>query len=368
MNSHVFQLQVERKQKGQFNDTMEQLQVYSSAMYKKEIKHLKILFTKLELPVIVKPEAPTTGDPASDTYYREEVKQHIKDKKSLETTLASLYNVVWGQCSKLLQNKLKSRPNFTTIDDTSNVADLLIEIKTLSSKIEDNTSAYDALHEAKVKLFRYQQADDESLADHMRNFKDLCNAVEYHGGDVFFDRDMVKAEIRSEPTEDISSTTNDELRERVTDKSKAVAFLKSANRKTYGKLLSSKREQYSFKIDMYPKTLSDAYEMLSAHTPHASYHNKNKKENKSNHNTTNVEGSRSASDDNNNNTTETGTSYLQSTAVPGNDGRLIPHITCYNCQRKGHYADNCPEQDCNKNGLVNNLIRSIINKSTGQEC
>ena len=37
MNGNVFQLQAERKQKGQFQDTLEQLQVYASANYKKEI-------------------------------------------------------------------------------------------------------------------------------------------------------------------------------------------------------------------------------------------------------------------------------------------------------------------------------------------
>ena len=44
-------------------------------------------------------------------------------------------------------------------------------------------------------------------------------------------------------------------------KAKAVAFIKSANRKIYGKLLMSIREQHSFKIDVYPKTLADAYKM-----------------------------------------------------------------------------------------------------------
>ena len=251
---------------------------------------------------------------------------------------------MWGQCSKLLQNKLKSRPTFVKMVDNCDVTTLFKEIKILSNKMEDNISTYDALHEAKATLFCYQQSDDETLADHMRNFKDLCNSIEYHGGDVFFDREMVKAVIRSDPTEDVGTISGDDYRTRVTDKAKAVAFLKCANRKTYGKLLSSIREQYSFKINVYPKNLSDAHEMLSAHTPHESAHGRNKKGNKTNNNNTVVEGVRSGNEENSNSQeTETGTSYLQSSAVTGTDGRIIVHIKCYNCGKKGHCADNCPD-------------------------
>ena len=367
MHGHVFQLQVERRQKGQFQDTVEQLQVYASSTYKKDIKHLKILFTQLELPNIVKPTPPTSKDAMDQLYYQEEMKQHIKDKKNLETTIASLYNVVCGQCSKLLQNKLKARNNFDQMDDSCNVATLLSEIKTLSSKIEESTSAYDALHEAKAKFFKYQQSEDETLADHMRNFKDLCNAVEYHGGDIFFDKEMVKAEVRGDSTDKASTTTNEEYRTRVIDKSKAVAFLKSANRKTYGKLLSTIRDQFSFKIDVYPKTLSDAYEMLSAHTPHNSSGNKNKKENKNTVNNTESDNRENNTTENARSVTETGTSYLQSTAVPGSDGRLIPHITCYNCGKKGHYADNCPTQVCTPVNEEQHVQMNNSNSSEHQE-
>ena len=119
----------------------------------------------------------------------------------------------------------------------------------------------------------------------MRNFKDLCNSVEYHGGDTFFDNTMKEREIRADVKDDIpTDSTTDGYRNRVSGKAKAVAFLKSANRKTYGKLLLSICEQHSFKIDVYPKTLANAYEMLLAHTPHNNNSNlsKQRKNNKSN--------------------------------------------------------------------------------------
>ena len=93
MNGQIFQLQLEQKKKGQFQETLNQLQIYLSSNYKKDIKHLKILFTALQQPVIIKPEI----------------------------ALASLYNVVWGQCSRLLQNKLKSSNKYTNFDNNCDV-------------------------------------------------------------------------------------------------------------------------------------------------------------------------------------------------------------------------------------------------------
>ena len=350
MNGNVFQLQVEQKRKGQYQETLDQLQVYAVNMYRKDIKVLKVLFTDLKKPTKLMPLPVKNPSTVEDILFKEEVKQYTKDKRSLESTLVSLYNVVWGQCSKLLQNKLKANPKYDDFNNSSDVVMLLKEIKLLSNKIEENASSYDALHEAKTKLYRYQQGDNDSLADHMRNFKDLCNSVEYHGGDTFFDETMKENEIRADVKDDIPTDSSiDGYRNRVIGKAKAVAFLKSANRKTYGKLLMSIREQHSFKIDVYPKTLADAYEMLSAHTPHNNNSNsvKHRKENRNN-NTSNTSENHSNTTSNTNNN-DVGTTYLQTNAIPGTNGRLIQHITCYNCRRKGHYADNCPEDEANQN-------------------
>ena len=112
----------------------------------------------------MKPEKSKFTD---NTLYTEEARQYIKDKRSLETTTGALPNVVWGQSSRLIQNKLKSNKNYIEFDTNSDVATLLTEIKNLSNRIEDNTSVYNALHEAKVNFYKYQQSNDESLADHM---------------------------------------------------------------------------------------------------------------------------------------------------------------------------------------------------------
>ena len=53
---------------------------------------------------------------------------------------------------------------------------------------------------------------------------------------------------------------------------------------------------------------------------------------------------------------------------------MIPHITCFNCNKKGHYADNCPENtiENNKQHIQMNTEdnsdgeQNIENKSTDE--
>ena len=46
MSGHVFQTHFKRRKRGQFQDTLDALEVYSSTIYKKDIKYLNPLFKK----------------------------------------------------------------------------------------------------------------------------------------------------------------------------------------------------------------------------------------------------------------------------------------------------------------------------------
>ena len=122
-----------------------------------------------------------------------------------------------------------------------------------------------ALHDAKVKLYTYQQKDDETLAEHIRNFKDLVAVVDYYGGDPFYDKRMAEKEMEKDKEKGASTKTVAEYKKIVSDRAKAVALLRSACRKKYSRLMSNIRDQYTFKIDVYPSNITDAYDLLSTH-------------------------------------------------------------------------------------------------------
>ena len=78
----MFQLQVEQKCKGQYQETLDQLQVYASATYKRDIIALKVLFTELEQPVQTAPVPTKDPMPIEDILFEEEVRQYSKDIKA----------------------------------------------------------------------------------------------------------------------------------------------------------------------------------------------------------------------------------------------------------------------------------------------
>ena len=116
MGGYVFQVNGEHRKKGQFRETMERLRVYSAEHHKKHSKTLAVLFNDLTKPEPDKPKKPSKTTFNNDEgksvteisefdkeMYKADIKCYVAEKRDLDQTLASLYEVVWGQCSKLMQ-------------------------------------------------------------------------------------------------------------------------------------------------------------------------------------------------------------------------------------------------------------------------
>ena len=128
-----------------------------------------------------------------------------------------------------------------------------------------------------------------------------------------------------------------QYKERVTDKSKAIYLLKTACPKRYGRLMQDIRDQYSFKIDVYPANITEAYELFS------SYHNSVPNTKKNDTSSNNKQSGNKRNDKKQDESGNVGMSYLQDNGIAGVDGRFICYITWYRCGCKGHYADNFPD-------------------------
>ena len=144
----------------------------------------------------------------------------------------------------------------------------------------------------------------------------------------------------------------------MTDRMMGVVFIKRANKVKYGKLLTAIRDQHSFNIDVYPKTLHGAYELLENHSLANQKKSNDDRDRDRGGRDRRGRGGRDGGRGGGRGSREyTGGrqggrgreqvgafQYAQTDEViTGTDGRTKPRITCFNCQKLGHFADMCPD-------------------------
>ena len=89
----------------------------------------------LQVPVQTRPTAPVqvddtaTVDPVDQEIFREEIRLFVKTKGAIESTMKSLYDLVWGQCSESLRSRLRGDPNYTTYSTNADSLALLKGIR-----------------------------------------------------------------------------------------------------------------------------------------------------------------------------------------------------------------------------------------------
>ena len=198
--------------------------------------------------------------------------------------------------------------------------------------------------------YDYRQENGESNTKHLKNFKNIVSAVDHLGGTMFSDGLLVKTEKEKDKNNGLPIKTDAEYSLIAKEKMLGVAFLKRADQQRYGKLMTSIRDQHSFKNDVYPESLHDAYELIENHS--STKLTKPKEE-----------GSRFGRGRGRNERFTgrggrgytSGMQYAQQNAeiVPGSDGRTVARITCYRCQKMGHFADFCPEVVCGEQLHIN---------------
>ena len=200
-----------------------------------------------------------------------------------------------------------------------------------------NVLVYYVQHEAIKKFYAYYQNEDDSIATHLRNFKTMIAVIEHYRGDIFYDTSLIKHEKNNDRKKGVSEKTDRDYKQIVRDKKMVMAFLLSANKKMYGSLLNKLSDSYLFSMDVYPKTLNMAYELLVKHTNNQKTTQKPRQKKN--------DGKRSLPNVNTPSQNEEGNAltFAQShELVPGTNGRVIAKIKCFKCNRYGHYADQCP--------------------------
>ena len=130
---------------------------------KTSIKNLqKVMYDCPDKPTDPTAEAPRCGE---WIWFNEEVKEHMKKVRELDLYLQKSYEIVWGQCTTMLQSKIKSMDGYKSAKDNSDVIALLKLIKYVNYQFEQQKYKYASHSKSYSEFYALRQKEDESVTD-----------------------------------------------------------------------------------------------------------------------------------------------------------------------------------------------------------
>ena len=328
MNGHVFEMFGEGAPTTQFTRTCEELEGYALRTYRYGTD-MQYLIKNFEEPTVEVPDDPVasvkseggkmTVSESQKYIWHAELKDHVLRVRMKKENKANMYSVIWAQCSRAMQAKLKTSSQFGKIEKTYDCLAMLEEIKCISYKFETRGYIYTSLHEAKTAFFKVFQYKSESDNEYLTRFRAIVGIIEHYKGNIGDDTVLVHTEIKrgginvNVDTHIPGNSIYDSHIEAAKDRTLALAFIQGADRNRYAQLHIDLVNSFSRGQDIYPVNVTEAYNMIVNHVDSAKQNPKHRTQRKE------VQ-SESESD--------TETAFVQKGAE---------HITCFDCGEKGHY-------------------------------
>ena len=285
--------------------------------------------------------------------WRKDLERHIERVSDLDDNKASLYGVIWGQCTNALQEVIKTDENYFSFAADFDCVWLLKKCKKISAGIDERGNKHYNLIKALVQFVNTRQHPLESNDSFRTRLDAAILTLELTGGKrMFCSEKLINAANPSEPT-DAEIKAEEQL-------FKAMFMIMKSDPNRFLQTQESLRSGVILGRDEYPKTVTAAFELLQKTCPEVPASNPNK-------------GWRFRRARNRFNNIVNGSpsfAQIDSSLTPGQDGRSHPNIVCHLCQKRGHYRNQCPTDTSNKipkpqfcQYIMNQTVESGINKN-----
>lgn len=199
--------------------------------------------------------------------FKAEFDAFMKRKQSLETNKTKAYAFLWEQCSKAMQNKIEARSNYDKVD-TDNIMikghpiHLLKAIKEHALSYQEHRYEMSILLDSLRGVLNLKQKDGESLQDYTKRFKTARDVLVSHiGGPIVFTKYVSNMPGYDKNDSEKSSSCV----KKAWDQFLAFTYLDNSDKAKYGTLLTGLQTQQSLKNNQYPKSITEANNVLSNH-------------------------------------------------------------------------------------------------------
>ena len=252
----------ETQQAQKYRDNIEVLKIYIG---RKHTKYTAELVSSLDTLTLTIPEelavlTETSPTPGALKKWELDYKRREEQREIFHNFLASFYALIWGQCTLVLRDKLRSHATFLNIEQQQNGLSLLKLIKTLTHTY-DNTKIHnvDALDTYKWQYMTMKKHGHQSIADFYQQFQahvQMCEEMDIQLYEPALALSVMTERGGTFVTEDDKQSTH---RQAV-----AMRFIHACG---HGEYLQHLCNSFLDGKDIYPKRISDAFAIMDQRVP-----------------------------------------------------------------------------------------------------
>jgi len=260
------------KQADTYVTTLKRISEHIGATYKHGgdirssiINELKAIITIPTAPVIINPNALTPVEAVHNMIFRGEIDAYIKRKGILDDNIQKAYSLILGQCTDLLQSKMKQQATWAQVSVDQDAIALIVMIKSITFRFEDQKYLPLALYMAKSNLYNMRQGN-LSNHDYLQRFNNLVDVATAYNGQL---HDQSIVDIVTErlhvgiPYNALNDAQKAVVQTASSDLYLSTMFIHQSDRRRYGKLSEELENSFTKGNNDYPNNLVSAYHLIN---------------------------------------------------------------------------------------------------------
>ena len=198
--------------------------------------------------------------------FKSDYDNYRKHQQTYYNNITKAYALFWDRCTKAMKNKIEARSDFKS-KIVNNPFELIKAIKEHSLNFQEKRYNMSVILDAMRTLINTRQKENESLQDYTKQFRTTREVLEMQmGGSIMFPIVLKATKGYDEfPITREEQEKNKALQDQVFEQFLAYLYVENADQAKYGTILSGLITQWSLGNDQYPKSITEANNVLSNH-------------------------------------------------------------------------------------------------------
>jgi hypothetical protein len=147
----------------------------------------------LEMVAIDMPKDPPEGATRTEKRICEkEVDEHVKRTAYLKENIRTLYSLVWGRCTDIVQQRVDAMDTFGQMSTTGDGLMLLRANKDITYNFQSQKYLLHLLYESKRRFYMLFQGRTTTSQAYLEQFQNMIDVIQRSGGSIGEDSGVEK--------------------------------------------------------------------------------------------------------------------------------------------------------------------------------